>query len=798
MAGAMEQSFARLSVSLNSGTKTAVAQQSIRALDDMLKRGVIGADQYGAAINQIQLKSGLASAASQDAAGRLLELNRNFETGKINADQYAAGVAGIQKELGTTTPKINDIGRSIVVLNQALELGGKIIEGFGKAFDFAKQGAELARLQTAFENLGKSEADLNTLRAASLGAINDQNLMLAANRANLLHVTSSTDELARLMQVAAVRGRAMGVDTTQALNDIVTGIGRVSPRILDNIGIITDSNATFSKYATSIGKTADTLTDAEKRQALLNKVIEESAKLGPLLDDQATKYERIQAKIDDLGQKASRVFAGILEPVVDNASNAIDNLTRITEPATTQAEKYEQAITLLALRFGANSEQVARASEEYRAYLYELQQHNEAVGIVTDKTILAARAQAEAAAPVINLTREYRALQEQIGSQASAMDDYRRGMEALAAANQSGGESDRVWSDALREHARAMKEAEDAQRAATKAAADYAVQNSRFVESFSDFSAVRGAQQTIKDLEAALAADPENKDQYMAKIRALKQEFGMITPQMEAGAAAFRTLESLWTTGAISTTSYAEALGKIQQAAADGVVSVDELGLKTSEAAAYMTSSADRAKSEQDKIVDDSRTTKQKMLDEMGNSLASIETNVGNATSSAMLTVSNSARAAKSVIDTATTDIEKFWKRIPTEWTTVYKIEVQGTVPLPSGDSGTPATGKSMGQQAAGSGYTQPSLPMEWTGLAVTPRGNASDYLPVNSAAATGGQTPAVAAPPGQSSNAPLVGTLIVQAGPGMDANDLAARVIEKIGGLVRAARGNGYGAMGA
>lgn len=795
MVSAMEQSFARLSVALNNGTKTTVAQQSIKSLDDMLKRGSITADQYGAAINQIQLKSGLASAASQDAAARLIDLNRRFESGKISADQYAAGIANIQKELGSASPKAHDLGRSIVVLNQGIELAGRALEGLKKAFDFAKQGAEVARLRAAFENLGKSEADLNQLRAASLGAINDQNLMLAANRANLLHVTASTDELAKLLQVAAVRGRAMGVDTTQAFNDIVTGIGRVSPRILDNIGIITESTETYAKYAAAIGKTADELTDAEKRQALLNKVITESAKLGPLLEDQAVKYERLQAKLDNLGLKAGEVFADVLTPVVENATNTIDNLTRLFTPATTKAEEYEQAITRLGIMFGVNSRQVTEASEQYRNYLYELQRHNEAVGIVTDKAVLAARAQAEAAAPVSRLTNEYRALQEQIGSQSSALDDFQRGMNALSAAQQAGGDAGRAWNDALRDHAKALKEAEEAERAATQAAADYAIQNSRFIESFKEFDALTGARQTISDLEDQLRADPENKDRYAAKIRALKYEFGLITPEMESSAAAFKALEALWMSGQLSTDSYAAALGRIKQAAADGKVSVDELGLKTGEAAAYMTLSAGNAKTAQERIVNDARTAKERLMDEMGNALAETETNVGRATSSAMLTVANSARTTKSVVDDATDEISRFWQRVPTEWTTVYTVEVHGQIPLPSGGSGRPATGNRAVPQSGNGGYRQQASDL------ITPRGNGGLYLPIWDDRPAGGRQvwaePSGAQRPAGASG-PLVGTLIVQAGPGMNENDLARRVVERLGSMVRAARGNGYGAMGA
>jgi hypothetical protein len=99
--------------------------------------------------------------------------------------------------------------------------------------------------------------------------------MLAANRAMVLGVADNTEEFTELMEIARDRARAMGLTIEQAFNDIVTGIGRGSPLILDNLGLVIDQVAANEDYASSLGKTADALTEEEKKQALLNAVLEQ-------------------------------------------------------------------------------------------------------------------------------------------------------------------------------------------------------------------------------------------------------------------------------------------------------------------------------------------------------------------------------------------------------------------------------------------------------------------------------------------------------------------------------------------
>jgi len=170
--------------------------------------------------------------------------------------------------------------------------------------DAAKEGAAFQRMEDASASLARSlDADMSeimdALREASLGMVSDFDLMQAASRAMMLGVSADSEQLAQLMEVAALRGRAMGLSTTQAFNDIVTGIGRASPMILDNLGIVVDAEGKYQAYAEAVGKTAEELTKAEKTQALLNGVLESSKGLleetGGLTLDNAGKWEQMSA-----------------------------------------------------------------------------------------------------------------------------------------------------------------------------------------------------------------------------------------------------------------------------------------------------------------------------------------------------------------------------------------------------------------------------------------------------------------------------------------------------------------------
>lgn len=89
--------------------------------------------------------------------------------------------------------------------------------------------------------------------------------MKQANNAMLLGITDSEDQMANMFDVAQRLGQSLGVDTVSAVESLVTGLGRQSKLMLDNLGIMVDTNKAYRDYAESIGISASELTDAERK-----------------------------------------------------------------------------------------------------------------------------------------------------------------------------------------------------------------------------------------------------------------------------------------------------------------------------------------------------------------------------------------------------------------------------------------------------------------------------------------------------------------------------------------------------
>lgn len=170
---------------------------------------------------------------------------------------------------------------------------------------------ESYRRMTAQANISSEEL-LKQLRATSAGTVAATDLMLSANRAMALGVGDDMETVTQLMEIARLKGRALGLDTTQAFNDIVTGIGRGSPLILDNLGITIKLGEAQEMYADKLGKTVAELTDAEKKQALLNAVMEsgrqEVAAAGEIQVTAAEKIQQLKAQFADTADTLGRTL----------------------------------------------------------------------------------------------------------------------------------------------------------------------------------------------------------------------------------------------------------------------------------------------------------------------------------------------------------------------------------------------------------------------------------------------------------------------------------------------------------
>jgi len=138
-------------------------------------------------------------------------------------------IEGLKKEIKKTEKDTKSSGESM------LGTFGAIAAGAFAAFQTIKQGMNLSREFALFQQGVKAMESqfgvsankiIKELDKVAKGTISNADLISGANRAMALNVTQDVGEMAELLEVARVRGQAMGIDTTQAFNDIVTGIGR--------------------------------------------------------------------------------------------------------------------------------------------------------------------------------------------------------------------------------------------------------------------------------------------------------------------------------------------------------------------------------------------------------------------------------------------------------------------------------------------------------------------------------------------------------------------------------------------
>ena len=115
------------------------------------------------------------------------------------------------------------------------ELGGKALK---KVKEFAAEGIRMAEtadgIIRAFNKIG-TEDYLQTLREATKGTVSDIELMKAAVKAKDFRIP--LEDLGKYLSFAQLKAQQTGQSLDYMVDSIVTGLGRQSPQILDNLGL---------------------------------------------------------------------------------------------------------------------------------------------------------------------------------------------------------------------------------------------------------------------------------------------------------------------------------------------------------------------------------------------------------------------------------------------------------------------------------------------------------------------------------------------------------------------------------
>ena len=205
---------------------------------------------------------------------------------------------------------------------------------------FVEKSAKIENLERGFENLTKSidtnGDSLRRLQDATDGTVNSADLLKQANNAMMLGVVKSDKEMAQLFDTAQRLGQALGKDTVSSIESLVTGMGRQSRLMLDNLGIIVKAEDAYLRYAKKIGVSKDSLSDLQRKEAFNQEVLRVSSKLVRQLGDEhlsaSSDIERMNSAMTDI----SIVIGKILTPVITETASILQGLSKLMNPQVMQ------------------------------------------------------------------------------------------------------------------------------------------------------------------------------------------------------------------------------------------------------------------------------------------------------------------------------------------------------------------------------------------------------------------------------------------------------------------------------
>lgn len=251
-------------------------------------------------IQDLNLKKALGNKLNNEEQKELKQSELAFKKYNKAVRSAKESVGRFQENVGNY-PKL--LG-SITDLTKGLIGSFGVIEGIRLAFDFAGEAVQLAReakgVEFAFNRLGIEGVEaFNDIKKASRGTLSDLEIKKSLNEFKNLGIQLKTSGVA--FEFLAVRAAQTGRSVESMREDLVTGLGRGSVRILDNLGL---SMAELNKLTKEQG-----LSTQEAFGVIAQKEIE---KAGDILDEAAASQQQFNAAFENFKVSAGSGFIGNL------------------------------------------------------------------------------------------------------------------------------------------------------------------------------------------------------------------------------------------------------------------------------------------------------------------------------------------------------------------------------------------------------------------------------------------------------------------------------------------------------
>ena len=381
---------------------------------------------------EIQLQGKNISVVQKDLQKTRKEIDKTSESAKKGGkqvDKYGRGIkgaAGISSGASKNFSKMqqniggNDGSGGLV---RAYALLAANVFALTAAFGVLQRSAQIDQLTASMEILstrGGTSIDVLSRKIveASGGAVD---LASAFRQVSLASSAGlNTEEIEGLTMVAKGAAISLGRDLPDAMDRIFRGAIKLEPEILDEIGLFVRVDEAARTYAQGLGRTVTSLSQADKRQAFLNAILDQGTKKFKQYAEtiEPDAFTQLAAALRDIAQNLTSFFNQGLGPLVNFLADNTGLLTGIF--VLVAGSLLRQAIPAIGQFNSQVAEGAVLAQQEAAEYIKGVEKKSLAATKSQRKIATAekntAKAQAEAARASIDGSKRFK-------SQAKAAGD---------------------------------------------------------------------------------------------------------------------------------------------------------------------------------------------------------------------------------------------------------------------------------------------------------------------------------------------------------------------------------------
>jgi len=258
-----------------------------------------------------------------DLAGLKTDLNKAM-------DQIKGLEGSVDKASSNMTSAFNKVSTAVKGIAAAYAL----IKSAGMVSDIALAGARYETLGVVMGVVGKNakysaeqmETNAKALQSLGISMTASREATIKAVQAHIQLADSL--KLARIAQDAAVIGNT---NSSEALERMMYGIQTAQVEVLKSIGINVNFENSYKRLAGQLGKTAESLSEAEKLQARLNVVMAAGKDIAGTYEAAMTtagkQINSFKRYLDDFQVKMGMAFGPATTVLVEKATEAMKKFT---------------------------------------------------------------------------------------------------------------------------------------------------------------------------------------------------------------------------------------------------------------------------------------------------------------------------------------------------------------------------------------------------------------------------------------------------------------------------------------